>query len=121
MVWGGYQETGTTLLYLILGNLVRFRKRNEILKPQIIPTLYAMGPGVTLQEGSATLHCARVVRNEMQHQSCISRLSDCVGLPDFTILRPQNIYGTFLGVKSWTVIHHLFIAPNSSNGRSGSE
>lgn len=71
MVWAGFHERGRTPLYQIRGNLTGIRYRDEILRPHIIPTLRAMGPGATLQDDNATPHRARVVRDELQRQQVV--------------------------------------------------
>lgn len=68
MVWGGIHLHGRTPLHLVQGNLTGIGYRDNILRPLVIPTLQAMGPGSILQDDNAPPHRARVVRDFLQHQ-----------------------------------------------------
>ena len=68
MVWGGIHLHGRTPLHLVPGRLTGVRYRDEIVRPLIIPTLQAMGPGATLMDDNATPHRARVVNDYLRQQ-----------------------------------------------------
>ncbi|KAK7097717.1 hypothetical protein V1264_004653 [Littorina saxatilis] len=71
MVWAGFHLHGRTPLYHIRGNLTGVLYRDEIVRPQIIPTLQAMGAGAMLQDDNATPHRARVVQDVLQRQEIV--------------------------------------------------
>lgn len=71
MVWGGFHLHGRTPLHLIQGNLTGVRYRDEVVRPIVIPTLQAMGPGACLQDDNATPHRAMVVRDFLQRQQVV--------------------------------------------------
>jgi hypothetical protein len=68
MVWGGIYLHGRSPLQLVPGRLTGVRYRNDIVRPLIIPTLQAMGPGATLMDDNATPHRARVVNDYLRQQ-----------------------------------------------------
>ena len=60
MVWGGVSHHHWTELVVIAGNLNAMRYREDILLPQVVPSLQAH-PDMTLQHDNATSHTARSV------------------------------------------------------------
>jgi hypothetical protein len=67
MAWEGIHFHGRTPLQLVPGRLTATRSRNEIVRPLIITTLKAMGPGATLMD-NATTHRTRVVNDHLRQQ-----------------------------------------------------
>ena len=80
MVWGGIHLHGRTPLHLVVGNMTGVRYRDQVLRPTVLPTLQAMGPGATLQDDNATPHRARVMTMFLQHQ--INRMNWPACSPD---------------------------------------
>jgi hypothetical protein len=71
MVWGGIHLHGRTPLQLLPGRLTGARSRNEIVRPLIITTLQAMGPGATLMDDNASPHRTRVVNDHLRQQQVL--------------------------------------------------
>ena len=71
MVWAGFHLHGRTPLYRIRGNVTGVRYRDEIVMPQVIPTLQSMGASAILQDDNATPHRTMVVQYVLQRQQIV--------------------------------------------------
>ena len=113
MEWGGINNHQRTPFYRLDGNLAGIRGRDGILRPLVIPALWAIGPNELLMDDNSPCHRPRVTNNFTQAK----KMSQGGSVPpSYPIWTQSNMSGLFWeDVSGRTTRRQPTVTPSSSS------